>query len=231
MRVVRLSFTMLLTFLCVVLCGCTTRSDEQSLPPVATAEKPVVEMPASLPAEVVARYDLSALEQEGVFASLDRTRLLTTLDDPAYRSGPRTFVGYDLQQLLDKLDGFNQYESTSHSLRFVCKDGYRTTFDFSSIQGARGLVAVSLQGGEWDTYAHGKKSLTPDPFYLVWENEPISKKRPWPYQLTAIEIVSKDAIAARITPPEEGFAKGAETYKQYCMACHSMNLSGGEMEL
>ena len=184
-----------------------------------------------LPPLVTHRYDLVQLQKDGRFSDLN-VGSLTTLDDPAYHSGPRTFVGYDLNEFTAKLEGFAALNPSEVKLRFVCLDGYQTTFSLDSIQGAKGLVAIreeNQKSNGWSTYQHGKQELTPAPFYLVWANEPVSKKRPWPYQLTAIEVISKKALSLRTAPADARHLAGYEIFKTRCQACHSMNLTGGNM--
>ena len=214
--------------------SCSTEV-ETSKAPIArksTPNEPALKIKSKvLPPLVTHRYDLVQLQKDGRFSDL-KVRSLTTLDDPAYHSGPRTFVGYDLNEFTAKLEGFATLDPSEVKLRFVCLDGYQTTFPLESIQGATGLVAIreeNQKSNGWSTYQHGKQKLTPAPFYLVWANEPVSKKRPWPYQLTAIEVISKQALSLRTAPQDSRHLAGYEIFKTRCQACHSMNLTGGKM--
>lgn len=177
-------------------------------------------------------FQLVALELAGAFADVAQ-RNVQVENDPLYKSGPRRFRGYALSQVLARLKGFSSFATRNHSLVWVCADGYRTTYEFHSINGNSGVLATGLTDTEdhaWQSYTHGKRTMVPAPFYLVWEGEGINKQRPWPYQLTKLQIVSTERIAMRLsTPDPEAHGEGERLYKKHCMSCHSMNLIGGIM--
>ena len=180
---------------------------------------------------VAATFDLVALAAAGHFDGIASTTM-KTLNDPAYNSGPRIFEGYLLSDVIDRLKGFRDFAPDAHDLRFVCNDGYMTTFSFKSLEGAVGLLAVGVRAGstlDWPPYTHGKKTKTPAPFYLVWKDEKVSKDRPWPYQLTRIEVISKQAQGSRLQSKNGKHLAGRKVYETHCMACHSINLVGGKM--
>ena len=186
----------------------------------------------AMPSVVVAEYDLAALDKAGAFQSLDKLDV-TVVDDPLYKNGERRFYGYRLSEVLSLLDGFSEIHRNSHKLVWVCADGYRTTYDFHAIRGGSGILATGLSdrdGRAWEPYTRGKMTLSPDPFYLVWEGEGADNGRPWPYQLTKLQIISSERIAMRLeTPHPELHGEGEMLYKKHCMSCHSMNLVGGVM--
>ena len=185
-----------------------------------------------LPPVVVAEYDLAALEDAGAFQYLEK-RDVRGEDDPLYKSGPRRFHGYALSEILALLDGFSDFSAKSHKMVWVCEDGYRTTYDFDAIIGGIGVLAIGLserEGYAWESYTRGKMTLSPAPFYLVWEGEGADNRRPWPYQLTKLQVVSSERVAMRLeTPDPHLHGEGEGLYKKHCMSCHSMNLIGGLM--
>ena len=220
-------------FSLTILSGC--KSGESSSEQTTSIDKDSVSESVSSKANVnvspvINTYELVQLAERGVFNDLEVVEL-TTLDDPAYKSGPKTFVGYELGAVLSRLDGFYDYSPAEYSLRFVCKDGYRTTFSYDSLKGARGLLATGLKGNSnsWLPYLDGKTSRIPAPYYLVWADTPVSKDRPWPYQFTSIEVVSKAGLGDLLAPLESAFAEGRKAFESNCMACHSVNLVGGSM--
>ena len=222
-----------------ILVGCLPDGRNETVNPMTTEQKAVTSAPADtvqtskpLPSVAVAEYDLVALERAGAFSDIAQ-RNVQVENDPLYKSGPRRFRGYSLNDVLDRLEGFSSFSPRNHSLVWVCADGYRTTYEFHSITGNGGVLATGLtdtKDHEWQSYTHGKRSMVPAPFYLVWEGEGIDKRRPWPYQLTKLQIVSTERIAMRLsTPDPEAHGDGEQLYKKHCMSCHSINLIGGIM--
>ena len=186
----------------------------------------------AMPSVVVAEYDFAALDSAGAFQSLEKLDA-AVVDDPLYKTGERRFYGYRLSEVLSLLDGFADIPRNSHKLVWVCADGYRTTYDFHAIRGGSGILATGLSdrdGRAWESYTRGKMTLLPAPFYLVWEGEGPDNGRPWPYQLTKLQVISSERIAMRLeTPQPELHGEGEMLYKKHCMSCHSMNLIGGVM--
>ena len=221
------------------LIGCLPEGGNENVKSATTEHKAVTLAPVDtvqtsklLPPVVVAEYDLVALELAGAFADIAQ-RNVQVENDPLYKSGRRRFRGYALNEVLDRLEDFSSFSTRHHSLVWVCADGYRTTYEFHSINGNGGVLATGLtdtEGHAWQSYKQGKRTMVPAPFYLVWEGEGINKQRPWPYQLTKLQIVSTERIAMRLsTPDPEAHGEGDRLYKKHCMSCHSMNLIGGIM--
>ena len=77
-------------------------------------------------------FQLVALELAGAFADVAQ-RNVQVENDPLYKSGPRRFRGYALSEVLARLKGFSSFATRNHSLIWVCADGYRTTYEFHSI--------------------------------------------------------------------------------------------------
>ena len=214
--------------------GTENKAPESSAVESVSAQSAVDEAETGkpLPPVVVAEYDLAALESAGAFRDLGK-RDVRVKDDPLYKSGSRRFRGYELSEVLTELEGFADYLGNSHKLVWVCADGYRTTYDFNSISGGVGVLATGLsdrEGYAWESYTRGKMTLSPAPFYLVWEGEGADNRRPWPYQLTKLQVVSSERVAMRLaTPDPQLHGEGEGLYKKHCMSCHSMNLIGGLM--
>jgi mono/diheme cytochrome c family protein len=101
---------------------------------------------------------------------------------------------------------------------------------------SNGVLAIrdlsAPEGKDWQPFHHGRETITPAPFYLVWEKDAtIDSSYPWPYQLTAVKIVSADSLYRQALPISGGLEveKGFVVFKEYCIRCHSMNLAGGTM--
>ena len=123
----------------LTLIGCLPESGSENVKSASTEHKEATLAPVEtvktskpLPPVVVAEYDLVALELAGAFADVAQ-RNVQVENDPLYKSGPRRFRGYALSQVLARLKGFLSFATRNHSLIWVCADGYRTTYEFHSI--------------------------------------------------------------------------------------------------
>ena len=190
----------------------------------ATAAAPVGDL-------VVTRMDLNPK----TLAALTPTSL-SIETDPFYKAKNSRFEGYAFDEVLAQIPGLSGIERGRHSLRFVCADGYRTTFPFAAVENGHGLLATALldhkdkTGDPWAPKLRGKSEQTPAPYYLVWAGETDLKARPWPYQLVSIEVLVDDALAVALEPPLEARAEaGYQLFRTYCLACHTVNLQGGKM--
>ena len=167
--------------------------------------------------------------------------------DPFYRGGELIAEGVKFD---DVLKSHLRDEIKSHPdrylIRFVCSDGYMTTYPFSSTIGGVGVIAdrlISLAPQEtsparahppqehrpWPIRKRGKIEDHPGPYYLLWRDERYSKHRPWPYQLTSIDILPANHLAALEPDPKDGVDAGYQLFAVHCKACHAMNLVGGTM--
>lgn len=80
-----------------------------------------------------------------------------------------------------------------------------------------------------------RRQVDPGPFYLVWtkpeQRDP--DRYPWPYQLVQIEAAPFEREYPHTAPaglPREAAAwRGFATFKNDCIACHSINTEGGKI--
>jgi len=155
-------------------------------------------------------------------------------DDPFYHRKGGAFEGVEFESVLGLMPGVSGLDRGAYKLRFICSDGYQTTFTFGSAEGARGVLSDGLvEGGDFEEFpekGRGKGTQSAGPYYLVWEGEKYDAKRPWPYQLVRIEVVSVAGYARGVTPPSDaGVEEGYEHFRRHCLPCHSVNLNGGRM--
>ncbi|HRW09257.1 MAG TPA: cytochrome c, partial [Caldilineaceae bacterium] len=97
---------------------------------------------------------------------------------------------------------------------------------------------------DWEPFAKGKATMTPAPFYLVWEGteQPTSEAGAeskmrvgepwsWSYQLTAIELIDFATKYDRLYVPgieaDATVYAGFKRFTENCLRCHSINLQGG----
>lgn len=99
----------------------------------------------------------------------------------------------------------------------------------------RTIVAHNEKGkSAFEKLTQGKAMVSPAPYYLVWaEGAKLADKIPWPYQLVKIEVVNFKDKYAKLFP--SGVAVNSEvmrgflSFKNHCVACHSINLQGGDV--
>ncbi|HBZ68727.1 MAG TPA: hypothetical protein DEP35_02840 [Deltaproteobacteria bacterium] len=80
-----------------------------------------------------------------------------------------------------------------------------------------------------------RRQLDPGPFYLVWtkpgQRDP--DRYPWPYQLVEIEAAAFERAyphtAPTGLPPDAPAWRGFATFRNDCIACHSINTEGGKI--
>lgn len=172
--------------------------------------------------------------------------------DPFYNAGALIAEGVQFHELLqNQLNDEIKSNPERYLLRFVCSDGYMTTYPFASTLGGSGVIAdqlISLAPQEegvpdpsnsdsnqtsstqrWPTRHRGKLRDHAGPYYLLWEGERFSKHRPWPYQLTSIDILPAQHLEALKPDPTDGVDTGFKLFSTHCKACHTMNLVGGAM--
>lgn len=184
------------------------------------------------PAGQVAELDLVKLREQGKLRGLEVVEA-RVLEDPAFKA-PGRFRGYRLEDVLALLPGYAQVDWSRHELRMIASDGYTIPVPREKLTAGKGVLAFedleAPEGQAWRSFQQGKKTLTPAPFYLVWDQIPYGPSHPWPYQLERIALVRSQEVWAAAEPrhaPEvqEGFA----LFKARCISCHSVNLVGGKL--
>jgi len=163
--------------------------------------------------------------------------------DPAHEGRAKRYAGFPLDRLL-ALAGARP--GPNEVLYFVASDGYRATMSEPvSDPGVKGIVAFADldAAGGWETVKHGAKSISPGPFYLVWESrtpgDSAALARPWPYQLARIEVIDPrrkfDRIYPTGVPDDDPVARGFRAFAveshggDQCVACHALNRQGGSV--
>jgi mono/diheme cytochrome c family protein len=163
--------------------------------------------------------------------------------DPAYEGRAKRYAGFPLERLL-ALAGVRP--AAGEVLYFVALDGYRATMaepaDDPHVKGIVAFADLDAAGG-WEPVKHGAKSISPGPYYLVWESrapgDSVALARPWPYQLARIEVVDPRRKYDRIYPAgvadDDPVARGFRAVAieshggDQCVACHALNRQGGSV--
>lgn len=194
---------------------------------------------AACPLRALAASDDIQIVLPGVEANFSlpqlRARLKefsVTIDDPLYKQR-KTFEGFLLADLL-KEAGLSD-AAAGDEVVFTAKDGYSPNTSFGMIRAHRAIVAFREKGkSSFAALPQGKAMVSPAPYYLVWEEgATLADTVPWPYQLVKIEVVEFKDKYAKLYPSgvavDSDVMLGFLTFKNHCVACHSINLQGGDV--
>jgi len=149
--------------------------------------------------------------------------------DEAYHA-EKNFEGFKLRDIL-KLSNV-EIDQVSE-LTIVCADGYRAVMDINILKKYPDAVISYRQPGaegDFDPIIEGKKVADPAPFYLVWPEKETYGVFPWPHQVVGIDVSFNEDKYAHLTPADtasETVQRGFKLFKGACLACHSINLTGG----
>jgi len=156
------------------------------------------------------------------------------VNDPVYKAR-REYEGYELAAVV-KAGFVTDVDSDGRTeLVFVCSDGYRPSMSVRSLVdgGVLAFRDVSVPKElAWRPLLQGRESVLPGPFYLVWPGKQLatSEAHPWPYRVIALELRSfGEELLGDAKGAGPSIVQGAELFKRYCVACHSMNLLGGTL--
>ncbi len=155
-----------------------------------------------------------------------------TIDDPVYKT-KKSFDGFDLDQVLQLL---GPIPKELDEIVFQAKDGYAPSMAVAKAFSKKAVLAFQERGTKqkFGLVQQGKARVTPAPYYVVWlDGKDVGEGFPWPYQLAKIELVSFRKKYAKIYPhteePISVVMRGFLTFTQQCIACHSINLMGGDI--
>jgi mono/diheme cytochrome c family protein len=171
-----------------------------------------------------------SINQESIAQLKKRYALATAeVDDPVYKR-KQQYQGFRLRDLLKGMSYAGHTEDEVY-VRFRCKDGYLPIMPLSRALKGDGLVAIrdmhALPGKDWEPVSANGEFSTPAPSYLVWVAPPGgTEEYPWPYQMTAIELVSATDALGGLAPDGPKKA-GYDLFVTHCLKCHAINGVGG----
>lgn len=162
-------------------------------------------------------------------------RVVTITEDPVFQSkGNRRYGAYPLGAVLSLL---SIKAGPDTAIGFRCRDGYRAVVVLAEVDVTHAFLAseeASAPYDKWSAIPHGKDSVAPGPYMLIWSGQRRStQEAPWPYAVTALEIGSIQDFFGHTFPPSlaskasSDVRKGFTIFRTSCMSCHSLNLSGG----
>ena len=149
--------------------------------------------------------------------------------------GHHRYEGIPLERALQTL----RISDDAH-LELISTDGFLETLTPSQRHDDRvhGLIAYRDLEAEppalWQTFQHGGQTLTPAPFYLVWQavdpaDAALTDDRPWPYALATVRVLAEPAAAAPPASAPRRVRAGYATFEENCLSCHAVRGRGGSM--
>lgn len=145
--------------------------------------------------------------------------------------------GFPVNNLLTGIYG-DKWKETEEIL-FTCRDGYQKSIpsiEFKEYPSY--LVYTNPDKVEFTLINRLQNNQLVDlgPFYLVWDNISHPELQDegasnWPYQVTTIDLINFRDRFPNMAPPKNSpmnVKNGFLAFRQYCMACHTINGEGGE---
>ncbi len=179
-------------------------------------------------------------------------KTLRTVENPAYKekqAKTRTYQGFDLEEVLLSLLP-NGDSLADYVLVITCLDGFDPVIDhqiLKKLETHKALLAFEQSGeientsrdGKWEVLSLKWGSVSPGPFYIVWETPEGTYWKGWPFQIRSMRLVKSDIYLseiAKIKPSESELGKdpmsdvevGFNQFKGKCLTCHSISGVGGK---
>jgi mono/diheme cytochrome c family protein len=181
--------------------------------------------------EVVKQLDLETLKQKCEVAAV-------VIEDPYYKK-KKSFLAFALRDILALGFSTPATDLAKEQLLFEALDGYMKPASGARAVEDGGYLAFGdvdrSKAGEVGWEPIDRRGLDPGPYYVVWakEGQTDAAGYPWPFELIAIEIVHFETkyphTLPRTAPAGSAPWKGFETFRDRCIACHSVNGEGGKI--
>jgi cytochrome c2 len=147
------------------------------------------------------------------------------------------YKGFPVNNLLTGIYG-DKWKETEEIL-FTCRDGYQKSIPSTEFEEYPSyLVYTNPDKSEFTLINKPQNNQLVDlgPFYLVWDNISHPELQDegasnWPYQVTTIDLINFRDRFPNMAPPKNSpmnVKNGFLAFRQYCMACHTINGEGGE---
>lgn len=152
----------------------------------------------------------------------------------------REYVGFSTNELLDAVYG-NDWRKAEEIL-FTCVDSYQPSIPSAKFQKYESFLVfkhADQSAFSLHTKVQNNDFVQLGPTYLIWDNLQHSELLPegaddWPYQVTALDLISFAERFPKLAPPAGSSAsvtRGFLAFRRYCMTCHSMNGEGGKKSI
>jgi mono/diheme cytochrome c family protein len=158
-----------------------------------------------------------------------------TVHDP-HEDKDVTYEGFAIAGLFAAVYG-EQWQKIDEAL-FTCVDGYQPVMPVDRFTKHAGYLVFRRLDQKAFT-VHNRFQDQSDvplaPFYLVWDNRGSEVLRAegannWPYQVVGVDLVDFADRFPKMSPPKtasDEVKRGFMTFRENCMACHTINGEGG----
>jgi mono/diheme cytochrome c family protein len=148
-----------------------------------------------------------------------------------------TFTAFPAAAFFDSVYGDKWRKA--EELLFTCVDGYQPSIPLARFGQYAAYFAFGREGATAFTLINNTEKgrlAQLSPLYLIWDTirAPEIKQSEvvsWPYQLKAFDLIQFADRFAPLAPPKGASVqaqRGFVEFRQHCMACHSINGSGGK---
>ena len=132
---------------------------------------------------------LVEIQNEGLFEDLEE---VSVPNDFVYKS-EKKYKGIPLKKILEAKVPLHKLDQTNIRLLFICDDNYLVSMTLEKALSKSAYVVIrdleAPKGQDWINFSKKGKSVTPAPFYMVWEDAPEGDQSyVWPYQLNTIQL-------------------------------------------
>lgn len=141
------------------------------------------------------------------------------------------YNAFDLSQILDQVYGKNLWMN-SYAIGTISTDMYAPIIQKHIYEKLKPYLAYERADGEKfeNKKSYSKKSISLAPYYIIWKSPKsignLKKVRDhWPWKINQIFIIPTEP--PELTPSKQELNKGKMTFLNHCIACHSLNNTGG----
>src|SRR5690554_4853467 len=217
--------------------GCE-RAPEAAQPDAALT--PAADAVAPPKNEVSSRHAVKFTSADGQTRSFSLAELIkhvptheVTVHDPLYDK-EKTFQAFSLRELIPYGFGQTAEALADQDIVLVALDGYKVPTHGARLFEEGGYAAFADEPPEgWEPIE--AKKADPSPLYMIWvkDSQQNEQTHPRPWQLAEFALSSHEALYTHASPadlPEDDPAhRGYALFRQNCIVCHSVNLSGGRV--
>lgn len=155
--------------------------------------------------------------------------------DAVYKTS-KEYQAYPLVEILKKISVPDSIKLDELVIVFTAVDGYKVSMAYKDAFHEEGYIALkdkaAPENKKWFDFKFGKQTMTPAPYYLVWPKKDLDEWRyPWPFQLASISLQPAKVYFGAAAPAggDKTVTAGFNLFSRYCIRCHSVNRSGGEV--
>jgi len=206
---------------------------DAALPPAADAT-------ASPSNEVSSRHAVKFTSADGETKSFSLAELIenvptheVTVHDPLYNK-EKTFQAFSLRELIPYGFGQSAEELADQDIVLGALDGYTVPTHGARLFEDGGYAAFADEAPEgWEPIE--AKKADPSPLYMIWtkDTQQNEQTHPRPWQLVEFALSSHEKLYANSSPShlaeDDPAQHGYDLFRQNCIVCHSVNLSGGRV--